>query len=109
MAKVCMVERDKKRTKMVASRKEAYAAWRTKMKDLRKRRAKGEDVSYEETMAVQFERQKKPRNVSPSRIRNRCSQTGRPRGFYRKFGISRNVLRELGSQGFIPGLKKSSW
>ena len=50
-----------------------------------------------------------PRNANPTRVRNRCATTGRPRGYYRKFGINRIELRQLGNRGMIPGLTKSSW
>lgn len=63
----------------------------------------------EEVDAAQLRLQKFPRNASPVRVRNRCSQTGRPRGYLRKFGISRVALRELALEGQIPGVVKSSW
>ncbi len=63
----------------------------------------------EEVDAAQLKLQKMPRNASPVRVRNRCSQTGRPRGYLRKFGISRIALRELALEGQIPGVVKSSW
>ena len=56
-----------------------------------------------------FEIEKMPRDANPIRVRNRCNLTGRPRGFYRKFGLSRISLRELASQGKVPGVKKASW
>ncbi|MFT3745866.1 MAG: 30S ribosomal protein S14 [Pyrinomonadaceae bacterium] len=65
--------------------------------------------SVEEVDAAVVLLQKMPRNASPSRIRNRCSQSGRPRGFLRKFGISRIALRKLALEGQIPGVVKSSW
>jgi small subunit ribosomal protein S14 len=65
--------------------------------------------TIEEVDAAVMKLQKMPRDASPIRVRNRCSQTGRPRGFLRKFGISRVALRELALQGQIPGVVKSSW
>lgn len=89
MARKSLIARENKRRKLV----EKYAALRKELKE------KGE---YEEL-------QKLPKNSSPVRLRNRCQMTGRSRGYYRKFGISRLVLREMASKGEIPGLKKSSW
>ena len=110
MAKICMVERDRKRKETIRNKKESYRAWKDKVQSLRARRAQGENISFDEIMGTQFERQKKlPRDASPSRLRRRCTQTGRPRAVYRKFGLSRNQLRELGSKGLIPGLRKASW
>ena len=63
----------------------------------------------EERFAARLKLARLPRNSSPTRIRNRCEVTGRPRGFYRKMKMSRIALRELGNQGLIPGLVKSSW
>jgi len=63
----------------------------------------------EERFAAALKLAELPRNSSPTRIRNRCEVTGRPRGFYRKLKVSRIALRELGSKGIIPGLVKSSW
>ena len=65
--------------------------------------------TLEEVDAAVIRLQKMPRDASPSRVRNRCSQTGRSRGFLRKFGVSRIALRELALQGQIPGVVKSSW
>jgi small subunit ribosomal protein S14 len=89
MARKSLIAREDKRRKLV----EKYAALRKELKE------KGD---YEEL-------QKLPKNSSPVRLRNRCQMTGRSRGYYRKFGISRLVLREMASKGEIPGLKKSSW
>lgn len=89
MARKSLIARENKRRKLV----DKYAALRKELKE------KGE---YEEL-------QKLPKNSSPVRLRNRCRMTGRSRGYYRKFGISRLVLREMASKGEIPGLKKSSW
>ncbi|MEC8739120.1 MAG: 30S ribosomal protein S14 [Bacteroidota bacterium] len=89
MAKESMKARQQKRAKIVAK----YAEKRTKLK------AEGD---YEAL-------QKLPRNASPVRLRNRCSYTGRPRGYMRKFGLSRNAFRKLAGEGMIPGVTKASW
>jgi small subunit ribosomal protein S14 len=74
-----------------------------------KQRASDESISQEERFAARLKLAALPRNSAKVRIRNRCEVTGRPRGNYRKFKMSRIALRELGSQGMIPGLVKSSW
>ena len=66
-------------------------------------------MSYEEKMEAQAKLQKLPRDSSPSRQRSRCSLSGRPRGYYRKFGLGRNKLREATMRGDVPGLRKASW
>ena len=71
--------------------------------------ANNEANSMEERFEARLKRAELPRNSSPTRIRNRCEITGRPRAFYRKLGVSRVALRELGNKGLIPGLVKSSW
>ena len=71
--------------------------------------ANDENLSLEERFEARLKLAEMPRNSSPTRIRNRCMLTGRPRAFYRKMKMSRIALRELGSQGQIPGLVKSSW
>jgi small subunit ribosomal protein S14 len=70
---------------------------------------KDESAAFEERLAAQVKLAQMPRDGSPSRIRNRCSLTGRPRGYLRKFGLSRIALRELASWGQVAGLVKSSW
>lgn len=95
MARKGLVEREVKRQKTVAK----YAAKRAELKKLAK---KGDQ---EAIMALQ----KLPRNASPTRLHNRCSLTGRPRGYIRQFGLSRIQFRELALAGFIPGVKKASW
>lgn len=92
MAKESMKARDVKRQRMVAK----YAEKRAKLK------AQGDEEAYREL-------QKIPRNASPVRLHNRCSMTGRPKGYMRQFGISRIQFREMASQGLIPGVKKASW
>lgn len=101
MAKTSMVERDKKRTRMV----EKFAAKRAALKA----RANDKALPVEERFKATLELAELPRNSSPTRVRNRCQLTGRPRAYYRKLKISRIMLRELGSNGEIPGLTKSSW
>jgi small subunit ribosomal protein S14 len=101
MAKTSMVERDKRRARTV----EKYAAKRAKLKEL----IRSPGTSDEERADAQVQLQKLPRDASPSRGRNRCKLTGRPRGVYRKFGLARTKLREVANRGEIPGLVKSSW
>ena len=101
MAKKGMVERDLKRRKL--SKK--FASRRDKLKNI----ANDESLSNEERFAARLKLAQLPRNSSKTRIRNRCEISGRPRGFYRKLKISRIALRELSSQGLLPGMVKSSW
>lgn len=101
MAKKSMIARDVKRTKTVAK----YAARRDALKKKIKDPAVGDEERYEATLALQ----KLPRNASPCRQRSRCALTGRPRGYYRKFKLSRSKLRELMLQGEVPGVVKASW
>ncbi len=100
MAKKSMVEREKKRARLV----EKYAAKRADLKE-KFRTA----TSAAEKLELHRQIQRLPRNSSPSRKRNRCMVTGRPRGYYRDFGLSRNVLREWAHEGLLPGVVKSSW
>jgi small subunit ribosomal protein S14 len=101
MAKISKVVKNNKRKKMTAQ----YAERRAALKKIINNPAS----TIEEVDAAQMKLQKIPRDASPIRVRNRCSQTGRPRGFLRKFGMSRVALRELALQGQIPGVTKSSW
>ncbi len=101
MAKVSMIQREKKRAKTVAK----YAAKRAELKAL----ILDPNISEEERWEAQQKFQKLPRNASPSRQRNRCRVTGRPHGYLRKFGLCRNKLREAAMRGDVPGLTKSSW
>lgn len=101
MAKRAMIEREKKRARTV----QRYQTKRTEIKA----RIAGQDLSAEERHEAFAQLHKLPRNASPSRLRNRCFLTGRPRGYYRKFGLSRNKLREHAMCGDIPGLVKASW
>lgn len=101
MAKKSMVARERKRAKTV----QRYAAKRAEFKRI----IQSPSSSDEERQAAQLGLQKLPRNASPVRMRNRCSISGRPKGFYRKFGLGRNKLREQTMAGNIPGLGKGSW
>jgi small subunit ribosomal protein S14 len=101
MAKKSSIEKNKARRKLVvrfaAKRKELLAV------------ANDQSRQMEERFEARLKLAELPRNANPTRIRNRCEITGRPRAYYRKLGMSRIALRELGSQGLIPGLVKSSW
>jgi len=101
MAKTNMVEREKRRTKIVKK----YAAKRAALKET----IRDPKTGAEERLAAQVKLQQLPRDASPSRQRNRCAITGRSRGVYRKFGLSRVKLREAANRGDIPGLAKASW
>ena len=93
------------RNEMVRRLVKAKAAKRNALKAI----ANDENLSLEERFDARLKLAEMPRNSSPTRIRNRCELTGRPRAFYRKMKMSRIALRELGSRGQIPGLVKSSW
>jgi small subunit ribosomal protein S14 len=93
------------RNEMVKRLVKAKAAKRNALKAI----ANDENLSLEERFEARLKLAEMPRNSSPTRIRNRCEITGRPRAFYRKLRMSRIALRELGSRGQIPGLVKSSW
>ena len=101
MAKKSAIEKNEKRRRMVAK----YAARRAKLKAM----AMDEDKPLEERFQARLQLAALPRNSAPSRVRNRCQVTGRPRGYYRKMKMSRIALRQLGSLGMVPGLVKSSW
>ena len=101
MAKTSMVNREAKREKLAKK----YAAKREALKKI----ISSQDAGYEEKMDAMVKLQKLPRDSSESRQRNRCALTGRPHGFYRKFGLGRNKLREAAMRGDVPGLVKSSW
>ena len=101
MAKMSMLQREKKRTKLVERDFEKRAKLRAVLKN--------QEASFEDKMEAQRTMQMLPRDSSPSRRRNRCRITGRPHGYYRKFGLSRNKLREAMMRGDIPGLTKASW
>ena len=95
-----MIERDRKRSLLVTK----YAAKRKFIKQAIKNA-----VSMEDKFILHRQLQNLPRNSAPSRLHSRCSLTGRPRGYYRDFGLSRHVLREYASQGLLPGVTKASW
>ncbi|MBK1691391.1 30S ribosomal protein S14 [Ectothiorhodospira mobilis] len=101
MAKISMMEREKKRERLV----KRYAAKRAELKAL----ISNPETSPEARMEAVVQLQKLPRDSSPARQRNRCRLTGRPHGYYRKFGLARNKLREAAMRGDVPGLVKSSW
>lgn len=101
MAKKSMIARDVQRKKTVNK----FAAKRTELK----KAICNMNLSEEEREAAVIALQKQPRNASPIRMRNRCAMTGRPRGYYRRFGLSRNKLRELMMRGEVPGVVKASW
>jgi small subunit ribosomal protein S14 len=95
-----MIEREKKRQKLI----DKYADKRADLKE-QFRTA----TSQREKLEIHRQLQQLPRNSSPNRRRNRCWVTGRPRGYYRDFGLSRNVFREWAHEGLLPGVVKSSW
>merc|ERR1711935_1025198 len=99
-AKQGMIQREKKRERLIAK----YAIKRESLKDDLK-----SVTSFKDRLALYKKFESVPRNSAPSRHRNRCWVTGRSRGFYKDFGLSRHVLREMANDGLIPGLKKSSW
>lgn len=101
MAKLSMINREKRRVKLAAK----FGAKRTALKAIIRDTKSSEDERWE----AQLKLQSLPRDSSPSRQRNRCGLTGRPHGFYRKFGLGRNKLREAAMRGDVPGLYKSSW
>jgi small subunit ribosomal protein S14 len=101
MAKTSMVNREVKRAKLAKK----YAAKRDELKKI----ISSDGSSYEEKLEAAVKLQKLPRDSSPSRQRNRCALTGRPRGVYSKFGLGRNKLREATMRGDVPGLRKASW
>jgi small subunit ribosomal protein S14 len=101
MAKVSMMNREKKRAKLVKK----YAKKRAELKAV----IVDPEVGYEERQEAMFALQKLPRDSSPVRQRNRCTISGRPRGFYRRFGLGRNKLRDAAMRGDVPGLRKASW
>lgn len=101
MAKQSAIQKNNRRRKLV----DQYAAKRSELKAI----ARDSTRQPEERFAARMKLAKLPRNSAKTRIRNRCEITGRPRGYYRKFRMSRIAVRELGSNGLIPGLVKSSW
>lgn len=100
MAKKNMRERELKRKMLVEKYLQKRLELRSKLKTV---------ASFSELLELNFSLQKLPKNSLPIRVRNRCSKTGRSRGFYRFFGLSRHVLREMAHDCLLPGLKKASW
>ena len=101
MAKLSSINKNERRKKLVKQ----YAAKYEKLKAI----AADETLEETERLVARLKMAELPRNANPTRVRNRCATTGRPRGYYRKFGINRIELRQLGNSGMIPGLTKSSW
>ena len=101
MAKLSMIEREKKREKL----NKKYLTKINMIKD----KLKDKNTTEEESIALRIKLQRIPLNALAVRKRNRCALTGRPRGVYRKFTLGRTKLREMAMQGFIPGLTKASW
>ncbi len=101
MAKVSMVNRELKRIRLVKRYAAKWAELKAKIKNM--------SLSEEERSTARKKLNMLPRDSSPARVRNRCSLTGRPHGYYRKFGLGRNKLREAAMRGDVPGLVKASW
>jgi len=101
MAKTSQVLRDRRRKQLIAKHAAKRAALRKRLKD--------PNASMEDKQEVQEAFAKLPRNSCPTRLKRRCELTGRPRGYYRKFGVSRIALRELALKGQLPGVRKASW
>ena len=101
MAKTSLIQREEKRAALVAKYAKKRAELNAVITDAKR--------SDEERYVARLELQKLPRNSSPTRLRNRCGITGRPRGTFRKFGLARNKIRELAFKGDIPGVIKASW
>ena len=100
MAKKSMIEREKKRIRL----EKKYALKRTNLLNQYRN-----EKNFNQKLEIHSQIQKLPRNSSKTRIRNRCWKTGRARGFFRDFGLSRHVFREMAHQGLLPGVTKSSW
>jgi small subunit ribosomal protein S14 len=101
MAKLALINREEKRAKLVAK----YAVKRAVLTAI----INNVKLSDDERMAARLKVQQFPRNANPSRQRNRCALTGRPRGVFSKFGLCRNKLREFAMRGEVPGMTKASW
>lgn len=101
MAKMALIERELKRDKLVAKYAKKHAEFKAIANDAKR--------SDEERAAARLGLQKLPRNANPTRQRNRCAITGRPRGTFRQFGLARAKIRELAFAGDIPGVTKASW
>ncbi len=100
MAKKSMVARERKREKLVAKYAEKRKALLTEFNNA---------DNQQERVVIHRKIQQLPRGSSPTRLRNRCWKTGRPRGYYRDFGLCRNQLRQMAHEGLLPGVVKSSW
>jgi len=101
MAKLSSINKNERRKKLVKK----YAGKYARLKAI----ADDESMDDSERLMARLKLAEIPRNANPTRVRNRCATTGRPRGYYRKFGINRIEIRNLGNKGMIPGLTKSSW
>ena len=101
MSKLALINRQEKREKLVAKYAKKRAALEAIIDNAR--------VSDDDRFAARLKLQQLPRNANPTRLRNRCAITGRPRGVFRKFGLGRNKLREFAMRGEIPGIVKASW
>ncbi|MEO5784018.1 MAG: 30S ribosomal protein S14 [Casimicrobiaceae bacterium] len=101
MAKLSLINRDAKRRALVKKYAKKRAALEAIMNNSK--------FSDEDRFAARLKLQQLPRNANPTRVRNRCALTGRPRGYFRKFGLGRNKLREFAMRGEIPGIVKASW
>jgi small subunit ribosomal protein S14 len=101
VAKTSLMEREKKRERLVKK----YAGKRAELEAI----IDDQSRSDEERFQARLKLQQLPRNANPTRLRNRCELTGRPRGTYRQFGLSRNKLREIAMRGEVPGMTKASW
>jgi small subunit ribosomal protein S14 len=101
MSKLSLINRQEKREKLVAK----Y----TRKREMLQAIIDNPKVSDEDRYAARLKLQELPRNANPTRLRNRCALTGRPRGYFRKFGLGRNKLREYAMRGEIPGIVKASW
>jgi small subunit ribosomal protein S14 len=101
MAKLSSINKNERRKKLVKQHAAKYA----------KLKAIADDKSLDDTerLMARLKMAEIPRNANPTRVRNRCATTGRPRGYYRKFGLCRVELRDLANKGMIPGVTKSSW
>jgi len=101
VAKMSLIQREEKREKLVAKFAKKYAELKAIIDDAKR--------SDEERYLARLALQKLPRNANPTRLRNRCELTGRPRGTFRTFGLGRSKIRELAFKGDIPGVTKASW
>lgn len=100
MAKRSLIEREKKRLNLVKK----YQFKRNRLKH-----ALNDASNFKDKLRIEFELQKLPPNSAPSRLKNRCIETGRSHGYYRDFGLCRNLLRQMANEGLLPGVRKSSW